>query len=145
MAKKEKLKRIISHENLDAKILDMFNKKYPNGYAGFIQNIPSPKGEMLHVVPLETEDSIYLVKVKVQAGGSNKKSREEDDDEFFGDEIPEAGDGFDGDKDEFNANEEEEDNYGDGPAEDSGDDDDDEDWFLTLKYKKTPQKRGFVL
>jgi hypothetical protein len=125
MAKKEKLKRIISHENLDDKILDMFNKKYPNGYGGFIQNIPSPKGEMLHVVPLETEDSIYLVKVKVQANG--KKGRDEDDDEFFGDEIPEAGDGFDGDKDEFNANEDEEDNYGDGPAEEMGEEDEEED------------------
>lgn len=123
MAKKEKQKKIISHENLDAKVLDMFNKKYPNGYAGFIQNIPSPKGEMLHVVSLETEDAIYLVKVKVQA----KKTRDEDDDEFFGDEIPEAGDGFDGDKDEFNGNDDEEDNYGDGPAEEMGEEDEDED------------------
>ena len=125
MAKKEKQKRIISHENLDPKILELFNKKYPNGYQGFIQNIPSPKGEMLHVVSLETEDSIYLVKVKVQA---NKKNRDEDDDEFFGDEIPEAGDGFDGDKDEFGGNDDEEDNYGDGPAEETSEDgEDDED------------------
>lgn len=126
MAKKEKLKRIISHENLDPAILEMFNKKYPNGYNGFIQNIPSPKGEMMHVVPLETEDSIFLVKVKVQA---NKKGRgnDEEDDDFFGDDIPEAGDGFDGDKDEFGNNDDEDDNYGDGPAEESDDEEEDED------------------
>lgn len=124
MAKKEKQKRIISHENLDPKILDLFNKKYPSGYGGFIQNIPSPKGEMMHVVPLETEDSIYLVKVKVQA---KKNRNEDDDDEFFGDDIPEAGDGFDGDKDEFSGNDDEDDNYGDGPAEEMGEEDDDED------------------
>jgi len=119
----EKKKRIISQENLEPKILEMFQKKYPNGYTGFIQNITSPKGEMLHVVPLETEDSVFLVKVKVNL----KKAREDEDEEEFGDDIPETGDGFDGDKDEFNNNDEEEDNYGDGPAEEMGEDDEDED------------------
>lgn len=118
----EKKKRIISQENLEPKILDMFQKKYPNGYTGFIQNITTPKGEMLHVVPLETEDSIFLVKVKVNV----KKTRDDDDDDDFTDEIPESGDGFDGDKDEF-GNDEEEGSYGDGPAEEMGEDDDDED------------------
>lgn len=118
----EKKKRIISLENLEPKVLELFSKKYPAGYAGFVQNITSPKGESLHVVPLETEDSMFLVKVKI----SGKKSREEDDDDFVSDEVPEAGDGFDGDKDEFSGNDEEEDNYGDGPAEEA-DEEDDED------------------
>lgn len=119
----EKKKRIISQENLEPKILEMFQKKYPNGYTGFVQNILSPKGETLHVVPLETEDSIFLVKVKITL----KKSREDDDDDDFGDDIPESGDGLDGDKDEFGGNDDEEDNYGDKPEEPGDDDDDDDD------------------
>ena len=119
----EKKKRIVSLENLEPKIIELFNKKYAGGYAGFVQNIPSPKGEMLHVVPLETPDSYFLVKVKINV----KKVKEDEDEDFDGDEIPEAGDGFDGDKDEFNNNDEEEDNYGDGPAEEDDGEDDDED------------------
>jgi hypothetical protein len=118
----EKKKRIISQENLDPKVLEMFQKKYPNGFTGFVQNITSPKGENLHVVPLETDDSIFLVKVKVVV----KKTREDEDEEDFGDDIPEAGDGLDGDKDEFGAGDEEEDNYGDEPVDDAGEDDDED-------------------
>lgn len=118
----EKKKRIISQENLEPKVLEMFQKKYPNGFIGFVQNITSPKGENLHVVPLETEDSIFLVKVKLVT----KKTREDEDEEDFGDDIPEAGDGLDGDKDEFGSGDEEEDNYGDGPAEEQGEDDDED-------------------
>jgi hypothetical protein len=113
----EKKKRIISQENLDPKVLEMFQKKYPNGFTGFV-----PKGENLHVVPLETDDSIFLVKVKVVV----KKTREDEDEEDFGDDIPEAGDGLDGDKDEFGAGDEEEDNYGDEPVDDAGEDDDED-------------------
>jgi hypothetical protein len=118
----EKKKRIISQENLEPKVLEMFLKKYPNGFTGFVQNITSPKGENLHVVPLETDDSIFLVKVKVVV----KKTRDDEDEEDFGDDIPEAGDGLDGDKDEFGGGEEEEDGYDDEPADDAGEDDDED-------------------
>lgn len=119
----EKKKRIISQENLEPKVLEMFLKKYPNGFTGFVQNITSPKGENLHVVPLETDDSIFLVKVKLAV----KKTRDDDDDDDdFADDIPEAGDGIDGDKDEFGSGDDEEDNYGDGPAEEMGEDDDED-------------------
>ncbi len=117
-----KIRKITSLENLEPKILELFNKKYPAGYAGFVQNIPSPKGEMMHVVPLETDDCYYLVKVKINI----KKSRDDDDDDFGGEEIPEAGEGLDDDKNEFGGNDDEEDNYGDGPAEEYDDDDDNE-------------------
>ena len=117
----EKKRRIISYENLEPKVQELLHKKFPAGFVGHVQKIQSPKGETLNVVQLETADSIFMVKVKLNM--PKKAKSDDDDDEFFGDEVPEAGDGFDTDKEEFGAGDDEEDSYGDGPAEEYDDDD----------------------
>ncbi len=131
----EKAKKIISFENLPANLQAELKKKYPNGYAGHVQKLATPK-ETFNVVPLETADALYMVKVKYVE--KNSKSMDDDDDEFFGDDdfsVPDTGGGFDGEKDEFGSDDEEETEYDkpevdDDEDEDSGDAggaDDDED------------------
>lgn len=83
-------KRVIkSLENLGEELRDLMKDQYPNGYEGSITRITTPKKEPIFVFPLETEDSVYLVKVpatKNSDGGYDVESGErqefdsEDDD-----------------------------------------------------------------
>lgn len=57
-------KRVIkSLDNLTEDLKDLLRKQYPNGYEGNITRITNAKKEPIFVFPLETDDSIILVKV----------------------------------------------------------------------------------
>src|SRR6185295_1571595 len=57
-------KRIIkSLENLSEDLRDLMRDQYPNGYEASITRITNAKNEPIFVFPLETDDSVYLVKV----------------------------------------------------------------------------------
>src|SRR5712672_2798444 len=57
-------KRIIkSLENLSEDLRDLMRDQYPIGYEASITRISNAKNEPIFVFPLETEDSVYLVKV----------------------------------------------------------------------------------
>lgn len=57
-------KRVIkSLENLSEALRDLMRDQYPNGYEASITRISNAKNEPIFVFPLETEDSVYLVKV----------------------------------------------------------------------------------
>lgn len=57
-------KRVIkSLDNLPEDLKDLLRKQYPNGYEGSITRITNAKKEPIFVFPLETDDSIILVKV----------------------------------------------------------------------------------
>jgi hypothetical protein len=57
-------KRVIkSLENLSEDLRDLIRDQYPNGYESSITRITNAKKEPIFVFPLETEDSIYLIKV----------------------------------------------------------------------------------
>lgn len=57
-------KRVIkSLENLSEDLRDLMHDQYPNGYEASITRIMNAKNEPIFVFPLETEDSVYLVKV----------------------------------------------------------------------------------
>ena len=83
-------KRVIkSLENLTEELRDLMKEQYPNGYEVSITRITNAKREPIFVFPLETDDSIYLVKVpatKNSDGGYDVESGErqefdnEDDD-----------------------------------------------------------------
>lgn len=120
----EKKKSIISYEKLSPELQKALKAAYPNGYAGHIQKLQTPK-ESITVVSLETKDAIYMVKVKL----NEKKSKAVDDDDeedFASDEfnVPDTAGGFDGEKDEFGTDDEEEEEY-DKPEVDEADDDED--------------------
>lgn len=91
-------KRVIkSLENLNEDLRDLLKDQYPNGYEASITRITNAKREPIFVFPLETDDSVYLVKVpatKNSDGGYDVESSEKQ--EFDGDDddlrTPAAGD-----------------------------------------------------
>ena len=76
-----KLRVIISFNKLTQSQLILFNQAYPEGYASHIQKINKPSGDTIYVVPLETEDAIYMVKVDVKV--DTKLTEEEFDKEIL--------------------------------------------------------------
>jgi len=111
-------KRIIkSLENLNEDLRDLLKDQYPNGYEASITRITNAKREPIFVFPLETDDSVYLVKVpatKNSDGGYDVESSEKQEFEGDDDDIrtPAADDDFDnsGSDDDFD---------GDGPAKEA--------------------------
>jgi hypothetical protein len=102
-------KRVIkSLDNLSGDLLELLKRQYPNGYEDSITRIATPKKEPMFVFPLETDDSVYLVKVpmtKNSDGGYDLDKGEEE--EFSSSESDDLGndDSFsgssDGDSDDY--------------------------------------------
>jgi hypothetical protein len=94
-------KRVIkSLENLTEDLRDLLREQYPNGYESSITRITNAKKEPIFVFPLETDDSVYLVKVpatKNSDGGYDVESGKKQ--EFDGDDddvrTPAEDDDFD--------------------------------------------------
>jgi hypothetical protein len=111
-------KRVIkSLENLSEDLRDLLKDQYPNGYEASITRITNAKREPIFVFPLETDDSVYLVKVpatKNSDGGYDVESSEKQEFEGDDDDIrtPAADDDFDnsGTDDDFD---------GDSPAKEA--------------------------
>ncbi|MFZ4400780.1 MAG: hypothetical protein ACOYO1_12155 [Bacteroidales bacterium] len=76
-----KRKVIISYHNLPSDALEAFKEKYPYGYSDFITKITKPNNDVIYVVPLDTDDAAYLVKVDVKV--DNKMSEEDFDKLLF--------------------------------------------------------------
>lgn len=62
----EKKRRLISMDKLPVEIQGEFQKRYPHGYRRFIQKITNHKSETFHCVPVETDDSLWLVKINLK-------------------------------------------------------------------------------
>jgi hypothetical protein len=81
-------KRLIkSLENLSEELKELIREQYPNGYESSITRILNAKKEPIFVFPLETDDSVYLVKVPATKNSdgeydveSGEKQEFEDDD-----------------------------------------------------------------
>jgi len=105
-------KRLIkSLENLSEDLRELMREQYPNGYESSITRITNAKKEPIFVFPLETDDSVFLVKVPatknsegeydVESGKKQEFDAEDDDvqgprDEDFDNS---ESDGFDDDSD----------------------------------------------
>lgn len=83
-----KKKVIVSYLNLTPELLEAFKLRYPHGYADALIRIDKPTGGFFYVVPLETEEISYLVKVDVKI---DTKPEEELDKDYY-DEEEEGGD-----------------------------------------------------
>lgn len=80
-------KRLIkSLDTLPEDLKELIKRQYPNGYESNITRIVSPKKEQLFVFPLETEDTIYLVKIPVTKNSDGGYDMEKENKEDFGDE-----------------------------------------------------------
>ncbi|MFW5760688.1 MAG: hypothetical protein ACOCXH_06910 [Cyclobacteriaceae bacterium] len=83
-------KRIIkSYEKLAPELQDLLNKKYPYGYSNQLIRLANSQGENYFAVPLETEDTVYMVKVHI---GKVKKQKNADDEFHFS--LGEEGDDY---------------------------------------------------
>lgn len=61
----EKKRVIKSLENLDNDLKALLKKNYPDGFEGHLMRLQNAKNEPFFVVPLETNDTMYLVKIVV--------------------------------------------------------------------------------
>ena len=73
---------IKSYDKLPQEARDAFDEKYGEGYAEAAQKITKPDGSILYVVPLETDDAVYMVKVDLVI--DTNFSEEEFEKEAFG-------------------------------------------------------------
>ncbi len=54
---------------MSPELAEIFAEKYPKGFNDYLQDLvkyPKPDGTSFYAVTIETEDSIYLVKIKVR-------------------------------------------------------------------------------
>lgn len=61
----QKNRVIKSLENLSPELKAVLRKRYPEGFEDHLMRIMNAKNEPIFVVPMETEDTMYLVKVAV--------------------------------------------------------------------------------
>ena len=77
-------KRIVtSIHNLTPEQMEEVKALYPKGFSEVMSRIDKPKGDFFYVVPYETEDTSYLLKIDVKI---DENADEVDDDDFFGDD-----------------------------------------------------------
>ena len=83
-------KRIIkSYEKLAPDLQDQLNEIYPYGYSNQLIRLTNSQGENYFAVPLETDDTVYMVKVHI---GKVKKQKNADDEFHFS--LGEEGDDY---------------------------------------------------
>ncbi|MDR1006335.1 MAG: hypothetical protein LBL74_05680 [Bacteroidales bacterium] len=98
MAKTNKKHLIISYNNLSEDLQSRFSELYNAGYADIVQKITKPNGSVIFVVPFETEDISYMVKVDVKIDDKLSDDEfekdlfnvEEDDDSIDKDNVDES-------------------------------------------------------
>lgn len=95
-------KRIIkSLENLSDDLRDLMRDQYPNGYEASITRISNAKNEPIFVFPLETADSVYLVKVPATKNSDGGYDVESGKPQEFDESGDEGGENFGSNEDEF--------------------------------------------
>jgi hypothetical protein len=105
-------KRVIkSFENLNEELRELLRRQYPNGYEASITRIKNAKNEPIFVFPLETDDSIFLVKIPVTKNSEGEYDLESTKREEF-DNAPDAEDDFASNDDDYDSNEEDYDEDG---------------------------------
>lgn len=61
-----KLNKVVSFQNLTPDLIEMLNKKYPDGYQNHVIKVTTPKQDFFYGVTLDTADISYLIKVPVK-------------------------------------------------------------------------------
>lgn len=114
---------IVDYAKLTIEILNLLVEKFPDGYDDSnIVRFRNAKNELIEAVEVQTEDTIYLVKVSTKL--ADRIENYDEDDEIIIDEVVEPIKGLDLDDD---IDDDDEDDAIDKPDSDSADDEDDED------------------
>ena len=83
MAQNNTKKRLVtSFNNLTTEQQDEVKALYPRGFAEVMTRIDKPNGDFFYVVPYETDEVSYLVKIDVKIDDST----DDVDDDFYGDD-----------------------------------------------------------
>jgi len=69
---------VTSYEKLTPELLEALKNRYPHGYTDQMIRIDKPNGEFFYAVPLDTEDTSYLVKVNVKIDTKSDEELEKD-------------------------------------------------------------------
>ena len=77
-----KTRLVTSYNNLTAEQQEEVKALYPRGFAEVMTRIDKPNGDFFYVVPYETDEVSYLVKIDVKIDDST----DDVDDDFYGDD-----------------------------------------------------------
>lgn len=69
MAQDNKIRHIVSYENMSRELAEVFAEKYPKGFSDYLPDLvryTKPDGTPFYAVMLEVPDAIYLIKIKVK-------------------------------------------------------------------------------
>ena len=78
MAPTAKRRAVCSFENMSDELAAAFAEKYPKGYSDYFPDLvkyPKPDGSSFYAVTVETEEAIYLVKIKVKTDDAEDLER----------------------------------------------------------------------
>lgn len=104
-------KRIIkSLETLADDLRELIKKQYPNGYEASISRIKNAKNEPIFVFPLETDDSIYLIKVPATKNSEGEYDVESGAPQEFDSQNDSSDDSF-SNEDDYGNNDSDDDSY----------------------------------
>lgn len=97
----QKKRHVVSYENMSNPLSDAFAEKYPKGFADYFPDLvkyTKPDGTPFYAVTVETDDSIYLVKIKVKTDDAEALERWlEGEEDAENAEVAGASGGGDGD------------------------------------------------
>lgn len=83
------IRKIVDYQKLNNEILDLLVEKYPDGYGDTdIITFKNLKGEIIEAVEVQTEDTIYLVKIGKRLVQAMENFS--DDNRDFDNEAPDA-------------------------------------------------------
>jgi len=86
---------IVDYKNITQDLLQLLSDEYPDGFDGETIYFTNAKGERVEAVPLETEDTKYLVKISAQLVTKFEAFQDDDDDDAAdaeSDDVADAGD-----------------------------------------------------
>ena len=78
MAPTAKRRAVCSFENMSDELATAFAEKYPKGYSDYFPDLvkyPKPDGTSFYAVTVETEEAVYLVKIKVKTDDAEDLER----------------------------------------------------------------------
>ncbi len=112
-----KRRSIISYDKLTLDQKKQILKDFPDGYINHLSSLKTPTGEILDALIWETDEVIYLVKIK-KVSPKAKPVVEDDEDDFEDDfdKVPDIND-----DDDLDSDEDGDDDY-DKPDDDGGED-----------------------
>ncbi len=94
------MNRVIkSLENLSPELRKIFKKQYPDGFEDSIMRITNQKNEPIFVVPLNTDDTNYLIKIAMVRNSDGEYDLDVENDEVDNDD--DTGFGVDDDDADF--------------------------------------------